>query len=398
MKDSICALEISHKYLKIVFGYVQDNNQVVATFVKKVPLHHALESGAIKDHAVIVKELSRNNPVMDETMHFQHLIDNAVLVLPPYGLEIYETTQYTSVISPEKVVGEIDIKNIYNIIRNKKLPIDNELIDIIPDSFMLDNGNRYALAPVGKESSAITVHAKVHTLPRRINEEHTSCLVDSNIKVGRRVISPFATTELLGTYQDMPATYFLVDMGASSTTISLVDNHQIFATRSFSWGGDNITNSIVTSFNISEEEAEKIKILYGLDKREMKFDYPVAKISTPIGEVACTISQLNQIIEKELLAFTNMFNLGVEQLVNAYNVDESTSMPVVFIGGASQLKGMKEFFDVNLKNKNFKFLKNKTIGARDPSLTSLLGAILVNKKYPVNKSESVSTVKVTRDN
>ena len=73
-------------------------------------------------------------------------------------------------------------------------------------------------------------------------------------------------------------------------------------------------------------------------------------------------------------------------------------MPVVFIGGASQLKGMKEFFDVNLKNKNLKFLKNKTIGARDPSLTSLLGAILVNKKYPVNKSESVSTVKVTRDN
>ena len=396
MKDSICALEISHKYLKIVFGYAQDN-QVMVTFVKKIPLNHALESGAIKDHAAIVKELSKNNPMMDESMHFQHLIDNALLVLPPYGLEIYETTQFTSVISPEKVVGDIDIKNIYNIIRNKKLPVDNELIDIIPDSFMLDNGNRYALPPVGKESSAITVHAKVHTLPRRINEEHTSCLVDSNIKVNRRVVSPFAISELLATYPDMPATYFLVDMGANSTTISLVDNHQIFATRSFSWGGDNITNSIVTSFNISESEAENIKVLYGLDKREMKFDYPVAKISTPIGEVNCTISQLNQIIEKELLGFTNMFNLAVEQLVNAYNIDDPDSMPVIFLGGASQLKGLKGYFDANLKNKNFKFLKNKTIGARDPSLTSLLGAILVNKKYPVNRSESVAQVKVTRD-
>ena len=73
MKDSICALEISHKYLKIVFGYTQDN-QVMATFVKKIPLGHALESGAIRDREAIIKELSRNNPVMDDTLHFSHLI------------------------------------------------------------------------------------------------------------------------------------------------------------------------------------------------------------------------------------------------------------------------------------------------------------------------------------
>ena len=92
-----------------------------------------------------------------------------------------------------------------------------------------------------------------------------------------------------------------------------------------------------------------------------------------------------------------MFNLGKEQLVNAYNIDDSDNMPVIFIGGASQLKGLKGYFDQNLKNQNFKFLKNKSIGARDPSLTSLLGAILVSKKYPVRKNESASQVKVTRD-
>ena len=174
MKDPITALEISHKYLKIVFGYIKDN-QVIVNYVKKIPLAHPLENGVIKDHASIVKELSKNNPVIDNDYHFNRLIDNAVLILPPYGLEIYETQQFTSVISPEKIVGEIDIRNIYSIIRNKKLPVDNELIDIIPDSFCLDNGNRYAQAPIGKESSAITVHVKVHTLPRRINDEHTSC-------------------------------------------------------------------------------------------------------------------------------------------------------------------------------------------------------------------------------
>ena len=85
MKETTCALEISHKFIKIVFGYVQDN-QVIVTFVKKIPINHAVESGAIKDRALIIKELSKNNPVMDESLHFSHLLDDAVLVLPPYGL------------------------------------------------------------------------------------------------------------------------------------------------------------------------------------------------------------------------------------------------------------------------------------------------------------------------
>ena len=396
MKDPITALEISHKYLKIVFGYIKDN-QVIVNYVKKVPLSHPLENGVIKDHLAIVKELSKNNPVIDDNYHFNRLIDSAILLLPPYGLEIYETQQFTSVISPEKVVGEIDIKNIYSIIRNKKLPVDNELIDIIPDSFCLDNGNRYAQAPIGKESSAITVHVKVHTLPKRINDEHTSCLVDSNIKVRRRVVAPFAVSELLSTYSDMPSTYFLLDIGAGSMTLSLVDNHQLFATRSFSWGGDNITNSIVSSFNISEKEAESIKMLYGLDKREMKFDYVVAKNVGPEGAISYTIKELNEIIEKELLTFKNMLDVGVEQLANAYNIDEPTSIPLVVIGGGSKLKGLKQFMSNNLRNSNIRFIKNRSIGARDSSLTALLGAILVDNKYPITKSEAATHVTVSRD-
>ena len=395
MKEPIVALEISHKYLKMVFGFVQDN-QVLVDYVRKIPLNHFLENGVIKDHASIVKELSKNNPVNDANFHFEQLIDNAVLVLPPYGLEIYETQQFTSVISPEKIVGELDIKNIYNIIRNKKLPVDNQLIDIIPDSFQLDNGNRYALPPIGKESSAITVHAKVHTLPKRINDEHTSCLVDSNIQVRRRVVAPFACSELLSTYSDIPSTYFLLDIGANSTTISLVDNHQLFATRSFSWGGDNITNNIVTRFNISEKDAEKIKILYGLDKREMKFDYPVFKLDVNDIHIVHTVSELNEIIEKELNDFITFLNVGLEQLSSAYNIDDYTSIPLLFIGGGSNLKGFKSFLDDHISN-SYRFIKMKSIGARDSSLCALLGSILVNHKYPVDKKDAVTHVNVTRE-
>ena len=397
MKENAIALEISHKYVKILFGYVL-GKQVIVTYAKKIPLNHPLENGAIKDRISIIKELSKNNPILDEEYHINQLISNVILVLPPYGLEVYQTKQITSVISPEKVVGELDVKNIYSIIRNKRLPVDNELIDIIPDAFVLDNGEKYAVPPIGKESSAITAYAKVHTLPKRINAEYTDCLKASNVRVSRRVVAPFAISELLSTYDNIPDTYFLIDIGANSTSISLVGKHQLFATRCISWGGDNITDSIVRNFNMSEQDAENIKILYGLDKRKMKFDYAVYESQSGEEKRSYSVEALNEIIEKELEAFTKMLSVAIEQLSNIYNITNSKSLPIILVGGGAKLKGMTAYLSNQLANSNIDLLKIKSIGARDLSLVSLLGAIYVNKRYPLaNSGANETRVTVNRE-
>jgi hypothetical protein len=43
------------------------------------------------------------------------------------------------------------------------------------------------------------------------------------------------------------------------------------------------------------------------------------------------------------------FEDNCQQLVNAYNIDDPDNMPVIFIGGASQLRGLKGYLDTNLK-------------------------------------------------
>ncbi len=231
MKNNTIALEISHKYIKVAFGYVQDG-QVFINFVKKVPINHFLENGIIKEKNALIKDLMKMNPIFDQEYQFNELINNVTFVLPPYGLEVYQTKQITSVISPEKIIGELDIKNIYSIIRNKRLPVDNELIDIVPEAFVIDNGNMYAHAPIGKTSSAITAFTKVLTLPKRINQEYSEVVKNANIQINRKVVSTFAASELIASYPDTPDNFFLVDLGAASTSVSLVGNKQLFATPS----------------------------------------------------------------------------------------------------------------------------------------------------------------------
>ncbi len=381
MKNNTIALEISHKYIKVAFGYVQDG-QVFINFVKKAPINHFLENGIIKEKNALVKDLMRMNPIVDQEYQFDELINNVTFVLPPYGLEVYQTKQITSVISPEKVIGELDIKNIYSIIRNKRLPVDNELIDIVPEAFVIDNGNMYAHAPIGKTSSAITAFTKVLTLPKRINQEYSEVVKNANIQINRKVVSTFAASELIASYPDTPDNFFLVDIGAASTSVSLVGNKQLFATRSFSWGGDNITDHLVSKFNISETEAEKIKVLYGLDKRDIKFDYSVCSVEAEEGVTKHYVGELNSVIEEELDELIRNMTNAIEQLAQAYNVIEYANMPIILIGGGSKLKGIVPYILSKETFQNVKTLSPTTIGARDPSLFALLGAIYSDNKYP----------------
>ena len=397
MNKNIVSLEISHKYIKVVFGYVQ-NEQIFVTYTKKVPIDHLIENGLIVEKEELIKELSKINPVIDQASQINELINNVILNLPPYGLEVYKTKQMMSVSSAERVISEIDIINIYNGIRNKNLPVDNVLIDIIPESFSIDNGNMYAQAPIGKVTNVLTALVKVHTIPKRINAEFSEVLKGANISIDRKVISTFAASELIATYPDAPTSYFLVDIGASSTSVSLIGNKQLLATRSFSWGGDKITDKIVSKFNINENEAEKIKILYGLDKRDIKFKYIVSKEETPEGYIKHDIEELNELIESELENFYKGLNIALEQLALLYKVNDYQSLPFLLIGGSSQLKGLKEFLLNKNTYTNITPIAPRNIGARDPSLFSLIGSIYVQYKYPnsfnVNKQIQV---KVSRE-
>lgn len=397
MKKNTIALEISHKYIKVASGFVQDD-KVFLQFAKKIPINHLIENGVIKEKNALINELSRINPIVDQEFLVNQLINNVSLILPPYGLEVYQTHQMTSVISSEKVINELDIKNIYSIIRNKKLPVDNELIDIIPEAFSIDNGNMYAQAPIGKTSSAITAYTKVYTVPKRINQEYSEILKGANIQINRKIVSSFASSELLATYSDTPSNYFLIDIGSASTSVSLIGKKTLLASRSFSWGGDNITDRIVSSFNINEMEAEKIKILFGLDKRQLKFKYPVCDFETEEGKNIHFVEELNTIIEIELEEFYKMLMVAIEELAKAYNVTDYLSMPIYLIGGGSKLNGLIPYLLNKEQFTNIMAVSPKSIGGRDPSLFALIGAIYITNKYPNTKSvDKVNTVNVSRE-
>jgi type IV pilus assembly protein PilM len=112
----------------------------------------------------------------------------------------------------------------------------------------------------------------------------------------------------------------IIDIGAQSTTINIVDNSILKKSHSFDISGGELTELIAKSLNINFDEAEKIK-----RERGMEEGGPNTKnVLLPLMDYI--ISET----EKILKVFTRQENKEIEKIILA--------------GGSAQMPGLKKYF------------------------------------------------------
>ena len=381
MEKPVAAIEFGSKKLKLVVGY-ELGGQVYVLYALTKPYGHVIESGSIIDQQKVAKSLISVKNISDPSVKLKISISEALLALPPFGLQIFQTKQVTTIISDEGKIGNIDIRNIYSLIKNGALPLDNQLIDVAPEKYILDEGRSFLKPPLHENSTTLTVLAKVHTLPKRIAGEYQAALSTGGVNLKRSVVAPFAACELLATYPDVPNDYILVDIGSNMTTVSLIGDKELYISSFFEWGGDRITERIIESFNINEDDAEKYKITYGIDRREMSFQAPICSTDDGQGnEIKHYVNELNMIIKSELDIFVKQLNATIDDLLKGYD-NTAKALPMILVGGGSRLNGLVEFIEPKVQSESVRVVMPRTLGARNPTFTNCLGMILADKKYP----------------
>ncbi|MBO7573264.1 MAG: rod shape-determining protein [Bacilli bacterium] len=381
MDKPIAAIELASKKLKLVVGYEIDGKvYVLYTLVK--PYGHAIEAGQFVDPTRVSETIASVREFTDPSAKLKLNISDVLLSLPPYSLGIYQTRQVTTVVTEDSKISNLDIKNIYALIRNSASPLeDKSLVDVIPESFTLDHGRIFARPPIGEASSTLTVSAKVQTLPKDLVEKYQNVLAEGGMVSRRNVVSSLAATELINSFEGMPKSFILVDIGSNITTVSFIGNGALYGSTFFNWGGDNITEKIIECFNINEADAEKYKIMYGIDYREMNFKAPICTTDDGNGqEVHHFNDELNEIIKGELDVFVKDLNDAVNEIVSQH--DKSyRNFPMVLIGGGSQLNGLVSYITPKVMSETVQVVAPQTLGARNPTFFNCLGMILTHAKY-----------------
>ena len=383
MEKPVAAIELCSKTIKIVIGYVLDGKvHVIYTLTKEAG--NIYQRGNIVDEVALKNALESISIIDDSSAKLRISIADALLAIPPYGVEVYQTKPVVTIISDDGKVSEFDIRNAYASVRKLSFPANTQLVDIIPSQFVLDQGRSYPNPPIGQASSTLQIYSKVLTLPTYIYHNYTKPLEASGIRIRRTIVASSAAVELISSLGDeYPSDYFLVDIGSDMTTVSLVGHKQFFCARFFSWGGDNITRRISEEFSVDLAEAEKIKMLYGYDTRKLSFD-PIVDTNENNGDKKkYRVSDLNKLIASELDTFILELNNALNSLLEGNpDAEKYKTLPMMLIGGGSTLYGLHDYMVGKVQSSNIIIATPKTLGARNSSYFNCLGMILVNHKYP----------------
>ncbi len=117
----------------------------------------------------------------------------------------------------------------------------------------------------------------------------------------------------------------IIDMGAQTTTMSVVDNGQLRESHSFDISGNELTRVLSKALNVSYEEAERMKRRHGVRSSEMN-------------------------LAKTLMPLIDIVGSEAEKVIRDYYQLEGKEIKKVTIaGGSALLPGLREYLSDCLK-------------------------------------------------
>jgi cell division protein FtsA len=153
------------------------------------------------------------------------------------------------------------------------------------------------------------------------------------------LVAPTALAKAVLTENEMRSGCALVDFGADTTTVLVYKNNILRYLSVLPLGGNNITHDI-TSLQMEEEDAEKLKLQYGDALYEEEEGTETPAVCTSEDGRTLEVALLNNIIgarAEEILA--NVWN---QLQLSGY--EDKLFSGVVFTGGGANLKNLEKAF------------------------------------------------------
>jgi cell division protein FtsA len=267
---------------------------------------------------------------------------------------------------------------------NRDLHLSNlTILDVIPQEYHINSMR--LLDPIGNLGNHIEGHF-VNIVARSIIIKNIrQCFKQADIEIFEDpFINPLITADYVLSDNERRAGCVLVDFGADVTSVAIYRKQLLRFFSVIPLGSSNITRDLM-SLNIEEDEAEELKIQYGNALfEELKDGEEDKMIVLRDEENKVPISKINDIVQ----ARTEEIILNVYEQIKSSGYDAVLGAGVIFTGGGSNLRNLKEAF-LKLSKQHYKIriahnVYNQTIMGvvipDDGSQNALLGMLLKGKQ------------------
>lgn len=323
---------------------------------------------------------SINNAVKQAEQMSNKEIKSVFVNIPGGYTNICKNKGVIAVSREDKEITQDDVKRVMQAAKVVAVPPDKEIIDIIPEQFIVD-GYDEIRDPIGMIGVRLEVDANLIIASCTNVQNIIRCVQRAGLSIDGIVTEPLGTSTIILNDDEKELGVALIDIGAETTDISIFKKGSLVYTKAIPVGGNHITNDISIVCKISSADAEKIKKQYGVASVDMLKNDEVIKISNLAGkgEKEVHLLDIAQIMDARI---SEMLYLIRKQLQESGMVNGLSAGIVITGGGLFNIKGIHEvaqsYFDVPLRLGYPNY-----IGVASPTYSAASGVamyVLKNKK------------------
>ena len=236
-------------------------------------------------------------------------------------------------------VRDHDIKRVINAAKAVAIPMDREVIHVIPQEFIIDDQDEIR-EPLGMHGVRLEAHIHIVTAAVTSAQNIVKCANQAGLNVCDIVLEPLASAQAVLGADERDLGVCMIDIGGGTTDIVVFAEGSIKTTAVLALGGYHLSNDIAVGLRTPFDEAERIKKKFGMASARYLSSDDVLTVPSVGGRKPREISRkiLCEIIEPRA---EEILSLARREIVKA-GLDGSIPSGVVLTGGASALEGIDE--------------------------------------------------------
>ena len=294
-----------------------------------------LKNGVVVNIENTVESITK--AVEDAELMAGYQIQEAVVGIAGSHIRGFSSRGIVAVKSRE--VTQQDIDRVISAAKTMSIPMDHEVIHVIPQGFTVDDQDDIK-NPIGM--SGLRLEASVHivTASSIAAQNIVKCANKAGIDVSEIVLEQIASSEAVLTEDEKELGVALIDIGGGTTDVAIFHRGNIVHTFVIPKGGQSVTSDVSKGTTTIPQEAEKIKIKFGIAKESLAGKDEIIEIPGFGGRPPRPISRqlLGNIIEQRMAEIFTWIRRNIEK----NGLESKILSGYVITGGAALIDGSAE--------------------------------------------------------
>ncbi len=385
-KQKIAAIDIGTTKIVCIFGERNEDRSFSIKAMESIS-----SSGVVRGAVINLQKTTENIKKVVHAVKEKTGEDFKEVFVGIAGdhIRTIKSSEYINFEEPHIITKE-DILELEKNIRKIHLDTGQEVLEIIPQDYNIDN-NRGLTEPIGIFGSRLEGNYHIVTGKTQSIGVINKCVENAGLKVKQLILEPLASAYASLSEEEKEGGVVMIDIGGGTSDIAVFRNHKLINTAVIPFGGESITNDLVKILKILHRQAEEIKVKYASCLPSMEKE-EIVEIAGIEGRNTKKI-HLKEIANIINARISEIFKFILTELKEAKIDLDEIGVGIVLTGGGAQLKYINKLVEL-LTTKEVRIgipQMNDAEIINKPQYSTAVGLIMAGSIYLEKSNEELIT-------